>query len=187
MRITLLRHGKPDIAAWPRIKAHEMSQWIAAYNQAGINSARNPPQASIDAAMECNFIVASDLRRSIESAQRLAGKKQIVSDAIFREADLPYEPHRLPKLPPAVWAAYFRLLWFSGKSCNAESTRLFRKRANNAAHHLAALAREHGSVLFVGHGIINRFIAKELKHSGWEGPKHAGKHYWSFSTYIHAS
>lgn len=45
------------------------------------------------------------------------------------------------------------------------------------------LAKEYESVLFVGHGIFNRLLAKELKSLGWCGPSNPGSKYWSFGVY----
>ncbi len=52
-----------------------------------------------------------------------------------------------------------------------------------ATDKLIEIAEKHESILFVGHGFINHFIAKELKRRGWTGPKKSPREHWEFSTY----
>ena len=87
------------------------------------------------------------------------------------------------KLKPSVWAVIFRILWFAGYSHNAESITKGRSRVKEAARLLITEAESKQSVLLVGHGILNRMIAKELVHSGWTGPSTPNGGYWSASVY----
>lgn len=48
---------------------------------------------------------------------------------------------------------------------------------------LAELASEHGTVLLVGHGSLNWFIARHLKKMGWSGPNKSPRKYWTFAVY----
>lgn len=185
MQITLLRHGEPDIPVWPRIPAAEMGRWVNAYNQAGICPKKYPPHRSVEAVRNSKIVVASDLRRSIESVQKISDREPHIQDAIFQEAGLPFRSMMFPKLSPSVWAAYFRLSWFLGSETNSESISAFRKRIAVATDRLVVLAEQHGTVLLVGHGIANQFIAKRLRCSGWVGPKNAGREYWTFSSYTY--
>lgn len=171
--------------AFGKLKASEMSQWIERYNSAGIDQSQIPPIPAAEMAASCNAIVCSNLPRSIESAEVLKTKTGhiIHSDAIFREMDLPYATWHLLRLPPAIWLALFRILWFFGFSPRCESYKAARNRAISGAQRLKDLATEHESVLLVGHGLINRFIAKELLSTGWHGPANPGKQYWGFSVY----
>ena len=59
-------------------------------------------------------------------------------------------------------------------------------RARAAADELVALATEHRSVLLIGHGFMNRYIAGCLLESGWRGPGSINQGYWSFSSYEYA-
>jgi broad specificity phosphatase PhoE len=68
--------------------------------------------------------------------------------------------------------------WHIGWSQGAESVREARRRAQRAAERLVELAREHGSVMLIGHGQINRLIARALRRMGWHGSR-PGRAYWS--------
>jgi hypothetical protein len=37
--------------------------------------------------------------------------------------------------------------------------------------------------MLIGHGIINRLLAKKLRSSGWKGPKNPGNNYWEYAVY----
>jgi len=54
-----------------------------------------------------------------------------------------------------------------------------RQRAGRMADRLIALVQEHGSVLAVGHGMFNRFVASQLRARGWRGPKLLSHGYWA--------
>jgi len=56
-------------------------------------------------------------------------------------------------------------------------------RASEAVEKLSEIAQEYESVLFVGHGVYNRILAKELSRHGWSGPKNPGSNHWEFGVY----
>jgi len=182
MKIVLLRHGRTNLPPWPWIRAGELGRWIAAYNASGIRDIA-PPAAARGAADQCTLIVTSDLLRSMESGRVLGSKTPMRSDGLFREAGLPYGPMAFLKMPPFVWAVLFRILWAFGYKDNGESIQVFRERARNAAMLLISLAREHGSVLLVGHGLINRYIARDLLSAGWRGSGRTKIRHWGFTEY----
>lgn len=171
--------------AFGKLKASEMSQWIERYNSAGIDRKQIPPESTTEVAASCMAIACSDLPRSVESANALKTKtgQVILSDAIFREMSLPYANWNSLRLSPSIWLAVFRILWFLGFSQRCESYQAARRRAVIGAHKLKDLAAEHGSVLLAGHGLFNRFVAKELLSTGWQGPPTPGKQYWEFGVY----
>jgi broad specificity phosphatase PhoE len=68
--------------------------------------------------------------------------------------------------------------WHIGWSQGAESVREARKRAQRAAERLVELAREHRSVMLIGHGQLNRMITRALRRMGWHGSG-SGRAYWS--------
>jgi broad specificity phosphatase PhoE len=59
-----------------------------------------------------------------------------------------------------------------------------RARAAHATERLRELARQHGSVLVVGHGMFNRCIAKCLRENGWTGPRVMPAGYWSTARFV---
>ena len=76
-----------------------------------------------------------------------------------------------------------RCLWVLGYSKNGESFSMAKERAKIATQRLIQLAKQFESVLLVGHGLTNYFIAKELLSHKWSGPSHPGKNYWSYGVY----
>jgi broad specificity phosphatase PhoE len=184
MKIVLLRHGRTSLAPRPWITARELGRWIDAYNSAGIR--KMPPSvAAMAVAAQCTVLVTSDLLRSVESGSALGLGRPMISDVLFREAGLPYGPVTFLKMPPSVWAVLFRFLWALGFKTNGESIHAFRKRAQSAAMFLISLASEHDSVLLVGHGLINSYIARELLSAGWYGPGKTRIRHWGFTEYTH--
>jgi len=180
MKIILMRHGKPVLAQTGRIKPAEMERWIEHYNLSQVK-AGSAPFAGLQWIDSATCIVASTTPRALSSVQALGYTASVV-DAVFCEAQLPFALWRFPRLSPFVWAAFFRLFWFLGYSRGSESVQATKTRAKTAARKLVALA-EQGPVLLVGHGIMNRLIAKELIALGWVAPaKHQGK-YWSAGVY----
>jgi len=182
MRIILLRHGRTSLPSWPWIKARELGRWIDAYNTTGIRDI-SPPDAAMAVAEQCKVIVTSDLLRSIESGRALGFGKPTISDGMFREAGLPYGNATFLKMPTYVWAVMFRMVWAFGFKANGESVQAFRERTRNAANRLISLAHEHGSVLLVGHGLINGYIARELLSAGWRGPGKTMIRHWGHTAY----
>jgi len=161
MKIVILRHGKPAIDRWPAVYAVEMQLWIKHYNNAGVIE---------PATIECkrcvigsDTILCSAMQRSIDSAALLRPDLTLQPDPELVEAGLPYANWRVLKLPVKYWSLVFRVMWLFGYSKNAESC--------------------WSAKLYVGHGIFNRLIAKELRTQGWNGPVNPGSKYWDFSIY----
>jgi len=187
VRIVLLRHGKPDVPDFAKLQAKDVKTWIASYNAAGLAVNDSPHVAAVTVSKACNYIVCSDLPRSIESAKAVGVGRVIKSHAVFREMGLPSCSFPSPKLPANAWAVIFRVLWFLGFSHNCEPLSEAKRRAVNGAKLLVKAAEKHQSVLLVGHGLLNRFIARELIKNGWSGPTTPGKKYWDFAVYEHIS
>ena len=183
MRVILVRHGKPALPKIDRVKAHEIRWMIELYDSAGIEEDHEPPKELVAIARACSAIVCSDLPRSVKSAEALGVSHIYASDSMFREFELPYAQWPLLKLSPYTWAAIFRVLWILGFSANSESFQAAKRRAANCASRLHQVAEECGDVLFVGHGFLNRFVAKELRASGWSGPVSPGRRFWDYAEY----
>lgn len=166
---------------------NEFHKWIESYNLSGIDPSCQPTFEAAEIAKSCDVVVCSDLARSIVSAKALEINEINTIEPLFREMGLPYGNVPFMKLRPEIWAVLFRVLWLFGYSSNSESIKEARTRAENAANKLRGLAVSNESVLFVGHGFVNRFIAKELLASGWKGPKSPGKSYWEFGVYEYAT
>jgi len=123
------------------------------------------------------------LSRSIESAKILGINKIHFIEGYLREAELPYFKIPFLTLTPDTWAIIFRILWFCGLKTNSESLIEAKVRASTGASKLKKIAKNNDSVVFIGHGFMNRFIAKELLLSGWHNSIPLGKKHWEFGVY----
>jgi broad specificity phosphatase PhoE len=182
MEIILMRHGNPSFSGGRKVAAHEMSRWIQQYDLSCIGDDQ-PPEASRVLAHRALMVFSSTLPRAISSAHNLNLKPEII-DKIFREAELPVYLIPAVKLSPFCWVIVFRLMWLCGMSKKAESLAMAKRRARQATGMLVEHARENtGPVLLIGHGIMNRLIAKELISLGWKKRTGAGKGYWEAGVY----
>lgn len=181
MEIILLRHGKPDFLINQKVRIRDVPNMVAGYNNSGVS--QQPTKSAISMAYNCNYIVSSDLPRSIQSARLLGVDEIHLSSCLFREVDLPVSIWPSPKMSSYFWFGFFRLLWFMGHRASGESLTDARQRAQKAMQELMRLAQEHERVLFVGHGLLNQFIAKELLSYGWQGPGRAARDHWDYSAY----
>lgn len=180
MEITLMRHGQPLLVSATPITAARMGEWIDSYNLSRVKK-DNVPSSNVQIANSASTIVTSTSLRAISSVEVL-GQHPSLEEGLFCEAQLPYARWGLLRLPPSAWAGFFRLLWFLGYSNECEALGAARARAKTAANRLVSLAAK-GPVLLVGHGIMNRLIAKELLSRGWSGPSGPSSAYWGCSVY----
>jgi broad specificity phosphatase PhoE len=70
-----------------------------------------------------------------------------------------------------------RLLWFCGIGNRGESFKQTKARVLKAVARLVEEAKKQDVVLF-SHGMMNYFIAKELKRLGWQGSVPSKIKYW---------
>jgi len=181
VQITILRHGEPDFKWQRSIKGSEFRNIESEYDSSGIIG--SPPVKSCDLISQHKCVVCSDFPRSIQSAKALGAKSIHLSSSVFREMNPPYFDNTPITMPLKYWVIILRGLWFLGFSKNTESFLNAKARAKNASEKLVELAGEHHSVLFVGHGFLNHYVAKELLKNNWSGPRSPGKKYWEFGTY----
>lgn len=75
-------------------------------------------------------------------------------------------------------------MWLCGLSRNAERPAAAKQRAVQAANILVTFAKvTNGPVLLMGHGVMNRLIARELMSLGWKERRRQGNGYWSAGIY----
>ncbi len=188
MKIIIQRHGEPDIGVWGKIASSEMAKWINCYNESGVVVDNKPCSESLVHARD-SYVVCSTLERSKHSVTLLK-VENYMPDSSFCEAELPVVNVPLLKISPQTWSIIFRVFWFFGLSKNVESKKEIERRVKTASKTLENLAKEHESVLLVGHGIMNRLIGKELVQRGWDGAeapdgkKYHSYRYWEYSVFI---
>lgn len=181
----MMRHGEPDVPklADIRIRSGEFAQCLKIYNDSGISSASTPEDTVVDQFKTFSAVVSSDLKRSIDSALYLCQKQALIVDPLFREIEGAYLNIPFFRFAPKTWGNIFILMWLLGLFELKGSFKAGKARARLCAEKLMDLAEAHDKVLFVGHGFINTYIAKELVSLGWDGPKRANTRYWGYGVY----
>jgi len=183
MKICLVRHGKPAPVPGKSVNAEGFGRWLREFDAAGLDSWERPPKDMVHKVCDCRAVVTSPLERAHSSARLLFPGRSVLVEASLREFGLPSAPLPLVRLQPGTWVALCRALWFAGYSRGAENITDARARAAKGAELLVRLAAHNDSVAFVGHGLINTFLARELKRLGWQGPSIPDRHYWGVAVY----
>lgn len=86
-KITLMRHGQPNLAMFGKVSVRDMQGWIAQYDRSEIIN-QPAPEASVGLAAAAKVIVSSSAPRALTSVRAL-GLAPTLVDEIFREAQLP--------------------------------------------------------------------------------------------------
>ncbi|MBF9002700.1 histidine phosphatase family protein [Vibrio nitrifigilis] len=165
MKITLVRHGKPKASANPKVSAVGFANWVRAYNRSLVLSSSRPSE-ELYKRINGSYTVSSDLNRAQHSAELCAGRSPDLVLRELREMDIP----RL-KLPFFIsvdhWLILSRICWFLGISGKSESFKVGRRRILSAVDLLVEQTYKNSHITVFGHGLTNRFVAKELKRRGW--------------------
>ncbi|HDN2510737.1 TPA: histidine phosphatase family protein [Providencia rettgeri] len=177
-----MRHGKPTFTGSSKISSIEMAEWISQYDLSDTGN-NIPPQSSKVLASSALYIISSPLPRALSSLTALGCNPDRI-DEVFREANL--STFHIPafRFSPIFWATVFRIMWLCGISRNVESLKMAKLRAAQAADILLTSVKvSNGPVLLMGHGMMNRLIAKELISMGWKESRRQGLGYWNASIY----
>src|SRR5262245_36775461 len=103
MEIFLVRHGRPEGLVRIPISGRDIGQWVTRYNESGIDQRLMPPESVSRLVASAGCVVASNLRRSIESAAILAPSRDLHIDPELREAVLPDSLGVSVRMSPDVW------------------------------------------------------------------------------------
>ena len=183
MEIVIIRHGKSAIDTLGKVSASEFGSCAKDYDMAGIDEKNQPPIEVIEKAKACNFSVCSSLARSLHSAKLLEIDNPDFVSPLFRECEMPYNNWKFPKLPKSLWPIVYRILQISGYSPNAESYKEIKLRSRECAIQLIEFAKTHGSVLYIGHGVLSWVLHKQLQSLGWAGPAKSIRAHWDCGVY----
>ena len=182
-----MRHGRPEIDLESmkknRVTAMQSGAIIDQYELSDLATDQSPPVDALDIARQCKIVFNSDLPRSISSVRLLGVSTDAITNAQFRESALPWLSWSWPKLGLFTWCILFRIAWLFGFSKNGEDIGNAKTRALACAGILQKQANSGQPVLLLGHGIMNRLIAKQLKKSGWKQIETNGERYWSFTIF----
>lgn len=183
-RILLVRHGRSahlHDGRW--MHAHRVRDFEHSYDAAGILEDDVPPPELVEVATRAETLVASDLRRAVESARRIAPGRDPIVLPLFREIAL--EPPRwvpIP-LPIAGWDAISFAQWSYRLTVGADHD--FVRRADLAADWLVGRAANGENVVAVTHGAFRRIVARRLEARGWHADgRRLGYANWSVWSFI---
>lgn len=182
-RIILIRHGQPAIPLRPRTGHRGFSDYIDAYEAAGLDPSSLPPQELSDLVRELTHVFTSGRPRAHQSAQALAPKAELIADPLFAEAPLASPRIPLLKMRVPKWAVVARILWHAGYTPQIENFATARQRAVKAADILIARANDKGAAALVAHGYFNAMIGRELRLRGFKRTGAHRVHYWNAVIY----
>ena len=182
MKIILIRHAEVDIDKNSFTYAFELKKWVNIYDNAEIKKHFVSKSEIADIFNSSNKIFCSTLKRSYESVA-LYGKTPHEQNELFNEAGLPYANWRWIKLPLALWAIVFRVMWLFGYQNNGESLQKAKIRAKKGASKLQASCEKGSIVTLLGHGLMNRLIGKELVKQGWKIQGKMGSSNWNYGVF----
>jgi broad specificity phosphatase PhoE len=181
-RIILARHGQPAWDFSTPIPGHGLATWLRGERNAPLDPASRPGPVLEQLAQTATLLIASPLRRSIDSARVLCSSHTPRIEHDVQEAALPSDFRSGLRLSPMLWAAVARTRWFFGWCAGVEGFVAARHRAARAARTLHDLA-QRGDIVVIGHGLMNALIAAQLRGLGWGGPSFRWRRHWSFGVY----
>ncbi|HKW46051.1 MAG TPA: histidine phosphatase family protein [Gemmatimonadaceae bacterium] len=164
-RLLLVRHGRSSHVHDGRWLTHEtVGEFEDAYDAEGIRDDSVPSEKLLAVARDA-LVVASDLRRAIASAERLADGRPVVTSPLLREIRLE-PPHWLPvALPIGVWDKFSYWQW--SYRLRVGSDHEFVRRANDATAWLRLQLESSATIVVVTHGGFRRILAARLVAGGW--------------------
>lgn len=182
--IILARHGRPALDRSKSMSWRAYKQWWAAYDAGGLADADAPAPALAAVAALTHSILASPLRRSLETARAVARGRPIDTDPIFIEAPLPPPPVPGLRLKPGQWGVAARIAWWLGYAGGMESRSGSEQRAHAAVDRVEAEVAGGRVVLVCAHGWFNRMMRPVLQGRGWRCVRDGGDRYWGFRVYV---
>ncbi|HEV8151170.1 MAG TPA: histidine phosphatase family protein [Gemmatimonadales bacterium] len=183
LTIVLARHGKLAWNPWVSVPGRRLAEWQHTGATAPLDPRSRPSAALQRLVAASNVLVASPLRRSLESAAVLRPDAAPLVEPLVREVESPSAIPSGLRLPGKLWSILARFAWYAGWSPEVESHGEARRRAGEAAARLALLARAQGQILLIGHGIMNGLIGKQLHRTGWRGPRLQAYRHWGHAVY----
>ena len=146
--------------------------------------ASRPPKTSLEAAKDAAIAFCSGLRRTVETAAALGVRCRLIEDPLFAEPVVPYGFWKKTKLPLALWFAISQTVWSLGYSLNSEPVARARARAEKAAALLINAAKQNGTVLLVGHSVMNSMIFQALQRRKWKAVRPFDGKFWGCNVLV---
>jgi broad specificity phosphatase PhoE len=183
-RITLIRHGRSSYKhPGGLMSAADMKAWRVGYDGAGILDADAPPAGLSELVTEADILLASDMPRAIQTAQRLKTDHRIQISALLREAPTGIPNWGKWKMPRTLWEGTALARWGIQIARGKEIPPDDLARATHAANWLDDLSTQHAHIAAVTHGTFRRYLARRLEYIGWhpDGRRRSYRH-WSVWT-----
>jgi broad specificity phosphatase PhoE len=182
VKIILVRHAKVLVSETKSLYASEIKAGIEVYDHAPIDTVIPNKSELVSLAEDSAYLVCSGLSRSVASLA-LLGHTPDMQDAVFNELAVPSVDWKGVKLAPQVWLLLFRIASLFGYRGGGESLADAKARAVQAVDRLIDSSIETKSTMLLGHGLMNHFIARELKKRGWRETKALGRANWSYGIF----
>lgn len=186
-KILLIRHAKPviDYSACTYKQARDRLNDYNITNKLDFNGFESLNNALLGAIISDNapIIYTSSLSRAIETANFIFNPWQLSAqiNPIFSEFDLNIINVPLVKFTVKTWFLISRLAWFAGVSNYAKSIKQEINRSKAAACILEQHYLQNQTVIVVGHGLINHFIANFFRKNGFQVKKHKENEFYTIS------
>lgn len=181
-RITLVRHGQPEVDWSPLLTASEFRTWTANYDVVSLSRGSLPDETLLRQVANASTVFCSTLRRSQETCRLVSSSGGFVENAIFNEVRLVVPSIPMVRMSPYRWARVAMYLLRKGWG-----QRALIQRAIEAAGILAATSiRDASHSVLFGHGTMNKYIFAELTRNGWRCVRQSTSHasYWGWSHLI---
>jgi len=183
LRIVLVRHGRPAISDGERTCHRGFSDYMDAYEAAGLDPNSVPPEELQDLVKGLSVLYTSGIPRALDSARALSPDAELIADPLFVEAPLASPHIPLLRLGVPAWAVMSRILWHAGYHPEIENYRRAKQRAKRAAEILVSDAQREGMTVLVAHGYINAMIGRELSRRGFRKSGSHRARFWNAVTY----
>jgi len=181
--IILVRHGEPALSRKTRMNWRGYKFWWGLYDEGGLTPGQEAPQVIKNLARSSDIVIASPLRRAVETASLAKDAPPDRLEPLMVEAGLPPPNLGYLRLKPPTWGVLSRICWMMGFSGEVESQAEAKLRAAKMAKILAEEA-EGGKTIFVAaHGWFNRMMRPALKKRGFRCVEDHGDLHWSYRRY----
>ncbi|GAL86202.1 alpha-ribazole phosphatase [Sporocytophaga myxococcoides] len=179
-QIAIIRHGEPDMVKTGQYTCTEANQFLKCYDSVCI-IVPEKPFFELGANEEVE-IFSSPLNRALSTAHYLFGTERAITvSPYFREFENTIkESDSKKKYSIKRWKTTARIKWMLGisKPKNIESFSQAKDRAKKGAAILDEASNENAKVVLTAHGLLNRYLKKDLKKMGWKVVEDTGNDYF---------
>lgn len=179
-QIAIIRHGEPDMVKTGQYTCSEANQFLKCYDSVCIIVPEKPFFEL--GANEDVEIFSSPINRALSTAHYLFGTERTITvSPYFREFENTIkESDSKKKYSIKRWKTTARIKWMLGisKPKNIESFSQAKDRAKKGASMLNDASNDNAKVVLTAHGLLNRFLKKDLKKMGWKVVEDTGNDYF---------